>query len=885
MKLPKIKRVGAFIFGLAALFIAVVIGIAVFIESARKDEKLAQARLQAQHFVTGAEVAINRSLLGIDIMLASVDSLLELSAVQSPHLSTESANRLIQNTVRQNLLVSRLALLDSHGNVLASSEAADVASHMALPSMFLENVLNPVVNSLIVSSPVVSFQSSEQVLYMGRALNAAGNVRLVVVAEVQVPQLSRVLAQGADISGLQATLERGNGELLVASNNNTQIADTRLYPPLDSLHSLEQTQNLPARPNREPAIVAVRKSLYRDLYITASIPVASALHDWEQETRFVRAVTVLMVVLISGSAALARWYLRRLERIQFTMLQGKTVLDQALESMHSGFILLDAAQRIVTWNRRFIELHPWLKDNMTPLMPFRKVVEITADHVLPQAQQSQRDQWVIHRLELLTNFQEERQVTAMDGTILEITERPTSDGGVVIVYQDVTRLRHAIADVEQLAFYDPLTGLPNRRLLNDRLQQGIHASVRSGRHGALLFLDLDHFKTLNDTSGHEVGDQLLQQVATRLKSCVREEDTVARLGGDEFVVMMQNLSSVAEDAVVKTRIVAQTILDRLNKPYRLQRGEHICTCSIGATLFGTQMQDASELLRQSDIAMYQVKSAGRNGVCFFDQQMQTAVTERADMERDLRIAMREQQFVVYYQIQVDAQDRAIGAEALLRWVHPELGLVPPAQFIGLAEETGLIVEIGNWVLRTACLQCRTWQGQPGAANLHIAVNVSARQFRSSTFMADVSAILEETGVAPHHIKLELTESVVLHNVDEAIEKMQQLKRLGVGFAMDDFGTGYSSLSYLTRLPLDQLKIDRSFVQNIGIHSSDAAVIDTIIGLAGNLGLEVIAEGVETEDQLNFLASHGCKQFQGYLFGHPLPLEQFEAQLQDKTYLT
>jgi diguanylate cyclase (GGDEF)-like protein len=462
--------------------------------------------------------------------------------------------------------------------------------------------------------------------------------------------------------------------------------------------------------------------------------------------------------------------------------------------------------------------------------------------------------------------------------MLEVVERPTPDGGTVITYQDVTRLRQAMADVELLAFYDPLTGLPNRRLLNDRLQQGILATLRTGRHGALLFLDLDNFKNLNDTAGHDTGDLLLQQVAQRLKLCVREEDTVARLGGDEFVVMLQSLSPEPLEAAAQAKKVGETILGSLTQPYTLKDTEHTSTCSVGATLFGKTHQDAADLLKQADIAMYQVKNSGRNAMCFFDPYMLTNITSRADLERALRQALELQQLVLHFQVQVAAHGRPIGAEVLIRWQHPERGMVPPGQFIGLAEETGLILPIGEWVLRTACQQLKCWETTPQAATLQLAVNVSARQFRAADFVNQVQRIVLETGVQPRLLKLELTESLVLDNINETVEKMQQLKAMGVRFSMDDFGTGYSSLAYLTRLPLDQLKIDQSFVRNIGLQASDSAVIDTIIGLGRSLGLEVIAEGVETAEQRDFLAEHGCERCQGYLFGKPMAIEAFESAL-------
>ena len=878
MKQPRFLRAGAAVVALMLLFVGAVLVIASLLDHARREERLSQAQAQAQHFASGAEASVNRCLLGIDVLLAGVDNLLDLATQPSTGVNLSLANRLIQNAVRQNLLVTRLTLVDAHGLVVATSERNNPPVRLTLPATFLDDALNPSTGALVISAPVVSFQSSEQVLYMGRALRMASGMRLVAVAEVPVPQLARILVQGADIDGLQATLERGNGELLLYTGSaNKLVVQERLTPALNSRTDWDQhAAALQARLSPEPAILAVRKTLYHDIYITAGIPIPAALRPWGREVNFIHSVAAVMVGLIVAASTLAFWYLLRLQRAQASIAHGKAVLDHALASMVSGFVLLDAEHTVLTWNPRFIELHPWLRDAIEPHIPFRTLVDITSHYTLPMATESQRLRWAEQRMALLRQFEVARQVTAANGAMLEITERQTPDGGVVILYQDVTRLRQAIADVEQLAFYDPLTGLPNRRLLNDRLHQGIAASLRSTHLGALLFLDLDHFKTLNDTAGHERGDQLLQHVAQRLKASVREEDTVARLGGDEFVVMLQNLSSDPQEAQAQVRTVAETILQRMNMPFQLPQGAHTSTCSMGATLFGHAPQQASELLKQADIAMYQVKSTGRNGLCFFDPHMLTDITARADMERDLRRAIDNDQFILYYQIQVRSDGQPVGAEVLLRWQHPQQGLIAPGQFIGLAEETGLIMSIGEWVLRAACQQLKTWATHPFLARLPLAVNVSARQFHSPNLVHTIQTILLETGVQADLLKLELTESIVLDNIDDTIEKMQQLKNLGVHFSLDDFGTGYSSLAYLTRLPLDQLKIDRSFVCNIGLQASDAAVIHTIIGLADNLNLEVIAEGVETVAQCAFLASHGCSRCQGYLFGYPLPVHEFES---------
>ena len=452
------------------------------------------------------------------------------------------------------------------------------------------------------------------------------------------------------------------------------------------------------------------------------------------------------------------------------------------------------------------------------------------------------------------------------------------DNGVVINYvgshYDITERKQAEEKINELAFFDQLTGLPNRTLLLDRLRQTMTGS-RDGSYGALLFVDLDNFKTLNDTLGHDMGDLLLKQVAQRLTSCVRAGDTVARLGGDEFVVVLSSLSKNKVDAAAQVETVGNTVLSTLNQMYPLKDVAYHSTASIGVTLFTGQQTAIDDLMKQADLAMYRSKAAGRNAVHFFEPAMEAAVMERAVLEGDLRRAIDEKQFLLHYQAQIAGEDCLTGAEVLVRWQHPQRGLVLPAEFIPLAEETGLILALGNWVLETACAQLAIWATRPEMAHLTVAVNVSAHQFHQHDFVDQVLAVLNITGADPQRLKLELTESLLVINVEKVIEKMFALKAKGVGFSLDDFGTGYSSLSYLKCLPLDQLKIDRSFIRDVLSDPHDAAIAKTIVALAKALGLGIIAEGVETESQLDFLVSVGCNAYQGYFFSRPLPLEGFE----------
>ena len=478
----------------------------------------------------------------------------------------------------------------------------------------------------------------------------------------------------------------------------------------------------------------------------------------------------------------------------------------------------------------------------------------------------------------------ELQLQRKDGTLVHVfsshayIQVPGHPPEMFCIDIDISGRKAAEDEARYLAFYDALTQLPNRRLLVDRLQQVLVNGARSGLTTAVLFVDLDNFKTLNDTRGHEVGDLLLKDVAQRLRSCVREQDTVARLGGDEFVVVLQNLSSDAPEAAAQARTLGELILAQLRQPYELAGHEHHFTASIGVTLLTHQRDSVDEVLKQADMAMYRAKDAGRNTLRFFDPDMQQAVNRRALLETELHNGLRRAQFLLLYQPQVDSQGRVTGAEALVRWQHPVQGMVPPSEFIPLAEESSLILPLGHWVMETALRQQALWQQNPLFAQLSLAINVSARQFLQDDFVAQVLALVQQTGANPAQIKLELTESLLLDNVDSVIATMRALKAHGLGFSLDDFGTGYSSLSYLKRLPLDQIKIDQGFVRDVLLDASDAAIARSIIALAGSLGLSVIAEGVETTAHHQFLLAHGCQAFQGYLFGRPLTLEDFENRV-------
>jgi diguanylate cyclase (GGDEF)-like protein len=468
------------------------------------------------------------------------------------------------------------------------------------------------------------------------------------------------------------------------------------------------------------------------------------------------------------------------------------------------------------------------------------------------------------------------------GVTFNINDRKCQEDELRLINQKLAEqnelLEHMNIALQSLSTTDPLTRLPNRRLLLERIQTAIVSRMRTGKTGALLFIDLDNFKNINDTLGHDKGDLMLQEVASRLASCVRESDTIARIGGDEFVVMLEHLSKIPLEAAAQTEAVGEKIREALNQPYLMESREYHSSSSIGATLLTRDSQTVEELLKQTDIAMYQAKKAGRNTLRFFDPKMQAAINTRTSLEAELRKALDRNEFQLFYQIKVDGSFQPIGAEALIRWQHPKRGLMLPSQFIPLAEETGLIQPIGQWVFETACSQLNAWQENSRTRHLILSVNVSARQFRQTNFVRQVQSIVRHNAINPNLLKLELTEGVLMENINDVNAAMNALNEIGIKFSLDDFGKGYSSLQYLKQLPLDQLKIDRSFVRDLASNSSDRAIVRTIIAMARSLNLGVIAEGVETETQKNLLKQKGCTNFQGYLFGKPVPIGQFETLL-------
>ncbi len=594
---------------------------------------------------------------------------------------------------------------------------------------------------------------------------------------------------------------------------------------------------------------------------------------------------VSLTVVLAALALLAH----RILHAGAQLRQQKKQLSVITETIADGLYVMDDHGIVTMVNQAFTDLLGYRRDEV--------LGHIGHDLFHVHESHESHETLPLHECPIYTavrgggSYAGEQVFLTRDGRHLtvEVSSRPLCDewgqrlGGSVTAFRDVTERRRAQAEIQHLAFHDQLTGLPNRRLLHERLAETQVRSAQHGTHAALLFIDLDHFKSLNDTRGHEIGDRLLEAVAHRLTRTARPGDLVARLGGDEFVVMLEGLDPSPMQAATQARMVAERLREALTQPYTLasEAGpvEHPMTASLGVGLFRGQSESAHDLLKHADLAMYEAKSAGRNAVRFFDPIMQETLNRQVGLLTDLRQALAMGQFDLAYQALIGPGEKVQGVELLLRWNHPTLGPIAPSEFIALAEDSGLIVPIGAWVLRNACRQIRDWSTSDRTRHLSVAVNVSALQFRHPDFVDLVRECLLETGADPERLKLELTESVVIHDFPATVEKMNLLRRLGVRFSLDDFGTGYSSLSYLKRLPLSQLKIDRSFVQDLQDDPSDAIIVRTIIGMGHSLGLDVVAEGVETQAQQGFLQQHGCRSFQGYLFARPVPRAEFERTLQ------
>lgn len=808
----------------------------------------------------------SRSIQVLDQILLAVRTDYQL------HGKPGNLNSVLSGLQMDRAFISVVSLINARGGAFSSS--IDNLANYADRDYFQKHKADPV-DRLLIGVPIIGRLTGQWVITLTRPIVGANGAFAGVVFMSLSPRFFATeyekTTQGPHgamaLIGLDGiTRARRNGDKVSFGENisasqllkelpNSPVGDYLGVAASDGVRRLASYRVLDQYP-----MIALVASSYEDVLALSA----------ERESVYVSAGVGASLVVVLSSAALIAYLVRRrrlLETIQESERRYRLLFENSLDAV----ISTQPEGRLVSANpaaRAMFGIDMGRLSTINRQQLFDRS-DLRLEPLLSQEKDEDHLQGPVRMLRL-------------DGRPFEAEVSAASypDGSQLssMIIRDVTDRKLAEDQIRNLAFYDPLTLLPNRRLLMDRLGLAMSASHRYEHKGALLFVDLDNFKTLNDTLGHFKGDLLLQQVAQRLVTCIREGDTCARLGGDEFVVMLEHLSNNDLEAAGQAEVVGEKILAILGRTYKLGDTDYDSTPSIGITLFAGHEQGIDQPLKRADMAMYQAKAAGRNTLRFFDPQIQAAVEQRANLEVSLREALHKQQFLLHYQPQVHGLDRVTGVEALVRWSHPLRGMVSPAEFIPLAEETGLILPLGLWVMEVACTQLAAWAGQPALAHLTISVNVSERQFRQVDFVAQVQGVLQRTGARADRLKLELTESLLARDVDDIIAKMRALKTQGVGFSLDDFGTGYSSLAYLKQLPLDQLKIDQSFVRDVLDDPNDAAIARMVIVLAESLGLSVIAEGVETAAQSDFLAKQGCLDYQGYLFSRPLPPQDFEVWL-------
>ena len=813
-------------------------------------------------------------------VIRNIDQLLLIIKDQTEQTGrSETLKRLIKAKVVDNDTYSFVGVTNAEGDMVSSLLTTP---NLNLADMdYFQSHKQESADRLRISKPRIGRFTGRRVVLFTRRINKPdGGFGGVAIIGIDPRVFSRLYEKPHLSPSTIISLIDSGGTILarrvalyssqeITIRNQNLLTLIRNATPADNGYSLKTTLA------GQPRFVSGRTLTDYHLAVVIGTVEAEVLANARRQGRDLVFEAIMESAVVLLFCGLLIVILLRQRRSELHIRNQAALLDKAQDAI----IVRTLSHKITYWNKGAERLYGWsakeaLGKEITALLPADNQLSESATQAVVD-----NGEWrgeIVQRHKNGTQFTVEGHWTLVSGDT-------GGDGQSIFeINTNISHRKTAERKIHYLAYYDSVTGLPNRLFLQDRLAGALERASRTGRPGALLLIDLDNFKTINDTLGHDKGDLLLQEVASRLQANARRVDMVARLGGDEFVMMLEDLADQEQTAGSQVHTVGEKVLNALSQPFELGSALHHTSASVGITLFYNNQDQANELLKRADMAMYQAKAAGRNTLRFFSPAMQAAVSRRALLEADLREALGRNEFVLHYQPQLDSNGRITGAEALVRWQHPQHGLVSPAEFVPLAEDCGLIFPLGLWVLNTACRQLARWAADPRSDGLSISVNVSARQFQHPHFVDVLLEVLEQTGANPYRLKLELTESLFVTDMEIAAAKMSTLKARGVEFSLDDFGTGYSSLSYLKRLPLKQLKIDQSFVRDILTDSNDAAIAVMIVALARSLGLEVIADGVESAEQRQFLLDHGCPSYQGYLFSPPVPIARFDTLLAAET---
>jgi diguanylate cyclase (GGDEF)-like protein len=760
--------------------------------------------------------------------------------------------------------VSGVSLYDSNGERINSSRSWPIEVYQIDDRNYFKTLRsNPELVS-VVSEPVRSRANGAWSIILARSLTAPdGEFLGVVVGSIELTFFKDFFSSISLGEYSSIALSRSDGVLLVRHPNIESAIGTSFPAAVAALGNRESGSiRLVGRMDGKDRLLTAHRSKRFPLFVTVGTDVAVVLGDWREQTKvLVGAASISVIVIAIVLFMIVRLLKQAHRQSKQRLALEKLRLDTAINNMTQGLLMFDSSERLVVTNRRYLEIYGLSPKVVKPGCTFRELIchRKETGSFLGDVDE--------YRTALLSDLAQEKAtevtIETPDGHSIRIVNLPMAGGGWVATHEDITERKHADERISHLAHYDALTDLPNRRLFRERLEQSLKR-VQSGKRLALLYLDFDHFKNVNDTLGHPIGDELLKTVATRLRGCLRETDLVARLGGDEFAVIQTDVEQTSDI----TDLLAE-IREAINAPYDLGGQQLITDASIGIAIAPDDGVDPDLLLKNADLAMYGAKTDGRGTYRFFQPEMDARMNARRALEFDLRQAIMCGEFVLHYQPLFNLQDnRVSGCEALVRWQHPKRGMISPAEFIPVAEETGLINQLGEWVIKTACVEAATW---PDA--IRIAVNVSPIQFKNPTLPLSVINSLAASGLSPRRLELEITEAVLIRDDEVALAMLHQLRELGVRIAMDDFGTGYSSLSYLQRFPFDKIKIDRAFTRDVAEPDGSFAIVRAVIGIAKSRDISTTAEGVETKEQLNVLRTLGCTEIQGYLFSRPVPAEE------------